>query len=64
MVIDFRVRPPVKSFLGLSIYTQIEWVEKLVAAPLVGSLAPSAREGSLPKLMAELEECQVTHGVV
>lgn len=64
MVIDFRVRPPVKSFLGLSIYTQIEWVEKLVAAPLVGSLAPSAREGSLPKLMAELEECQVTHSVV
>jgi uncharacterized protein len=64
MVIDFRVRPPVKSFLGLSIYTQIDWVENLVAGPLFGSLAPSAKERSLPKLMAELEECQVTHGVV
>ena len=27
MIIDFRVRPPTKSFLNLSIYTQPDWVE-------------------------------------
>ena len=30
MLIDFRVRPLVKSFLSLSIYTQIDWVENLI----------------------------------
>lgn len=64
MIIDFRVRPPVKSFLSLSIYTQIDWVESLVAKPLAGGLPPSAKERSLPKLLAELRECGVTHGVV
>jgi hypothetical protein len=64
MIIDFRVRPPVASFLNLSIYTQIDWVESLVAKPLAGGLPPSARERSLPKLLTELRECDVTHGVV
>lgn len=64
MIIDFRVRPPMRSFLNLSIYTQIGMVEKLVAEPLLGALADSAREASLPKLMAEFAACQVAHSVV
>ena len=61
MIIDFRVRPPVTSFLNLQIFT----VRMGAFATAMGqTLPPSARQHSLPALLQEMEVSGITHGVI
>ena len=62
MIIDFRIRPPLKSFRNMSIYTETEWVEGLFG--FCGALPPSARKRSMPMLKKELKNAGITHGVM
>jgi predicted TIM-barrel fold metal-dependent hydrolase len=62
MVIDFRIRPPLKSFRQMSIYTETEWVEGLFG--FCGALPPSARKRSMTMLRKELAQAEITHGVL
>lgn len=63
MIIDFRVRPPTRSFPNLSIYPPLG--EK--TSPFFAwhsELPPSVRERSMPKFLAEMQEAGVTHAVI
>lgn len=61
MILDFRVRPPLKSFARLSIYTNT-WLKGLF--DFHGGTPESARERSMTKLRSEMTQCGVTHAVV
>jgi|ERR1043166_3306768 predicted TIM-barrel fold metal-dependent hydrolase len=61
MFIDFRVRPPLKSFTRLSIYTNT-WLKGLF--DFHGGTPESARERSLAKLRSEMAQCGVKRAVV
>jgi predicted TIM-barrel fold metal-dependent hydrolase len=60
MIIDFRVRPPVRSFLNLRIFAQLG----TFAASVGRALPPSARERSMSALLQEMEASGITHGVI
>jgi predicted TIM-barrel fold metal-dependent hydrolase len=62
VLIDFRVRPPAKSFLNLSIYTQPDWVESFFR--FFGSYPDSARARSMSAFLEGLRANEVTHAVV
>lgn len=63
MVIDFRVRPPFKSFMNLTIYNARLGAENRPAA-WVGPVAESVQERSMPKFLEELSRAGVKHAVV
>jgi hypothetical protein len=62
-LIDFRVRPPLRGFLDMIMYTDAprrdRFTRQLGLAP-----APSASEYSMPLLLEEMDACGVVHGVI
>ena len=60
-IIDFRVRPPLKSFTRLSIYTNT-WLKGLFG--FHGAAPDSARHQSMSMLRSEMSECGVVKSVV
>jgi uncharacterized protein len=63
MVIDFRVRPPFKSFARLTIFgSRLEVANR--PANWVGAMAESVKQRSMPLFIRELEEADVSHAVV
>jgi predicted TIM-barrel fold metal-dependent hydrolase len=63
MIIDFRVRPPIKSFPAIDVYPKLGQAK----SPNWGwycSLPPSVQERSMDKLLAEMKGCGVDYGVV
>jgi hypothetical protein len=62
-IIDFRVRPPLKGFLGMVMYTNAarrdRFTRQLGLEP-----AQSATECSMPLLLAEMQAANVVHGVI
>jgi len=63
MIIDFKVRPPVKSFPKIDVYPGAEQT-KSANWGWAGTLAPSVRERSMDKLLQEMNACGATYGVV
>jgi len=63
MVIDFRVRPPAKSFPTIDIYPA-KGQERSPNWGWYCTLPPSVQERSMPKLLTEMRDCGVQHGVV
>jgi uncharacterized protein len=62
-IIDFRLRPPLKSFRSMVMYSNIERSAGM-AAGLGMELAPSTRENSIDLLLKEMDEAGVVKGVV
>jgi predicted TIM-barrel fold metal-dependent hydrolase len=63
MIIDFRVRPPVKSFPRIDVYPKLGQTK----SPNWGwycTLPPSVQERSMDKLLEEMRGCGVNYGVV
>lgn len=62
-IIDYRVRPPLRGFLSMVMYTngprRDRFTRQLGLAP-----APSAVERSMPLLLAEMQAAGVVHGAV
>ena len=62
-IIDFRVRPPLRGFLGMVMYTNGErrnrFTRQLGLEP-----APSAVQRSMPLLLEEMKAADVVHGVI
>jgi predicted TIM-barrel fold metal-dependent hydrolase len=62
-IIDFRIRPPARGFLGMIMYTKPErrdqYTRQLGLEP-----APSARSRSMERLLAEMDAAGVGVGVV
>lgn len=63
MIIDFRVRPPYKSFSNLTIFgTRLEVPNR--PANWVGPMAESVKSRSMPQFLQELADAEVKHAVV
>jgi predicted TIM-barrel fold metal-dependent hydrolase len=58
-ILDFRVRPPLKSFLNCGFWNE-------VGTPFAwhSELPPSVKEKSMPKLLAEMKEAGIVKAVV
>ncbi len=63
MIIDFRVRPPTKTFTNLSIFPKLG-DERTKSFGWHSPLPPSIRERSMPKLLQEMADCGVKYGVL
>jgi predicted TIM-barrel fold metal-dependent hydrolase len=62
-IIDFRVRPPLKGFLGMVMYSNGERRDRFTRQ-LGLEPAPSAVQRSMPLLLEEMQAANVVHGVV
>lgn len=62
-IIDFRLRPPLKSFLSMMMYSNIERSARM-AAGLGMELAPSTRKNSIELLLKEMDAAGIVKGVV
>lgn len=62
-VIDFRLRPPMKAFLDMVMYAQIDRTERM-AAGIGFSLPQSVRSRSFELMLEEMDEAKVEYGVV
>jgi predicted TIM-barrel fold metal-dependent hydrolase len=62
-VIDFRLRPPMKAFLDMVMYAQIDRTERM-ARGIGMTLPPSVRERSFDLMLHEMDEAGVQVGVV
>jgi hypothetical protein len=62
-VIDFRLRPPVKGFLDMVMYADIERTARM-AAGIGMSLPPSVRQKSIDLMFKEMDEAGIEIGVV
>ena len=62
-IIDFRLRPPVKGFLNMVMYADIERTARM-AAGIGMSLPPSVRQKSIDLMFQEMDEAGVEIGVV
>ena len=62
-IIDFRLRPPVKGFLNMVMYADIERTARM-AAGIGMSLPPSVRQKSIDLMFKEMDEAGVEIGVV
>lgn len=63
MIIDFRIRPPVRSFTSLAIYPPPGQAENSLFG-WHGLRPESVQERSMPKLLNEMKNCDVAYGVV
>jgi predicted TIM-barrel fold metal-dependent hydrolase len=63
MIIDFRVRPPLRSFPHIDIYPKLGQ-ERSANWGWYSNLPPSVQERSFPKLREEMRSCGVRYGVV
>ncbi len=62
-IIDFRLRPPLKGFLGMVMYAQAERRDRITRQHGMEP-APSAQAQSMPMLLEEMDTAGVTLGVV
>ena len=62
-VIDFRLRPPLGSFLDMWMYARIDRSAQM-AAGLGMTLSPSALQKSVDLMFQEMDECNIRIGVV
>jgi predicted TIM-barrel fold metal-dependent hydrolase len=62
-IIDFRVRPPLKGFLSMVMYTNGERRDRFTRQ-LGLEPAPSAVQRSMPLLLEEMKAANVVHGVI
>lgn len=62
-IIDFRVRPPLKGFLGMVMYASAARRDRITRQHGMEP-APSAQAQSMPLLLAEMDAAGVTLGVV
>lgn len=62
-VIDFRLRPPLKGFLDMVMYTGSDRRDGLTRQHGMGP-APSAQAKSMPMLLEEMDSAGITTGVV
>lgn len=62
-IIDFRLRPPVKGFLGMVMYSDIERTARM-AAGIGMTLPPSVRQKSIDLMFKEMDEAGIEIGVV
>lgn len=62
-VIDFRLRPPLGSFLDMWMYSKIDRSAQM-AAGLGMTLSPSAMQKSVDGMLQEMDECHILKGVV
>lgn len=62
-IIDFRVRPPLKGFLDMVMYSNGERRDRFTRQ-LGLEPAPSAVERSMPLLLQEMRAVEVVHGVI
>src|SRR5688572_21211982 len=63
MIIDFRVRPPYRSFCNLTIFNaRLNTADR--PAAWVGPLAGSVVSRSFDKFLEEMDEAEVRHAVV
>src|SRR5689334_18349110 len=62
-IIDFRLRPPAGGFLSMLLYSDGARRDRLTRQHGFDP-APSAVEGSMPLLLAEMDRAGVTSGVV
>jgi predicted TIM-barrel fold metal-dependent hydrolase len=60
---DFRLRPPLKGFLSMVMFSNMERSAKM-AAGMGMELSPSTRQNSLDLLLKEMDEAKVVMGVV
>ena len=63
MIIDFRVRPPIKSFPRLTIFRP-DLIASAAVGPWAGESSPSHKALSMDLFLDELKAAEVTHGVV
>lgn len=63
MIIDFRVRPPIKGYLRASMYTNPDLRNRYTRS-LGLEPAPSAEQRSMPLLLEEMDAAGVTRAVV
>jgi predicted TIM-barrel fold metal-dependent hydrolase len=63
MIIDFRVRPPTKSFPRLTIFRP-DLVASAAVGPWAGTTSPSHQQTSMPLFLEELKALDVRHAVV
>ena len=62
-IIDFRIRPPFKDFLGTAMYAGCERRDRITLS--IGfEPSPAARERSTEMLLKEMDTAGITHGVV
>jgi predicted TIM-barrel fold metal-dependent hydrolase len=64
MIIDFRLRPPYEGYLGTQMYSAqtIGWINRVVGTRLPDGPA-AALEGSMQKMIQEMDEAGVATGV-
>lgn len=62
-IIDFRLRPPMKGFLDMVMYADIERTARM-AAGIGMSLPPSVRQKSIDLMFKEMDEADIEIGVV
>lgn len=62
MIVDFRMRPPYKSFLGINMYHPV--CNSALPMNLRGSYIPSAHEKSLDLFWKEMDEAGISKGVM
>jgi uncharacterized protein len=62
-IIDFRLRPPLKGFLDMVMYADIERTARM-AAGIGMSLPPSVRQRSVDLMFREMDEAGIEIGVV
>jgi predicted TIM-barrel fold metal-dependent hydrolase len=62
-IIDFRLRPPLKGFLDMVMYADLERTARM-AAGIGMSLPPSVRQKSIDLMFAEMDEAGIEIGVV
>src|SRR6185295_4274576 len=62
-IIDFRLRPPLKGFLDMVMYADIERTARM-AAGIGMSLPPSVQQRSVDLMFREMDEAGIEIGVV
>ena len=62
-VIDFRLRPPMKAFLDMIMYANIDRTARM-ARGIGMELPPSVRRRSVELMLKEMDEAGVERGVV
>ena len=65
-IIDFRVRPPYKSFLGSGIFRcwDFQSPETMTAIQMGRNPIPSVREGSMDMFVKEMDEAGIVESVI
>jgi uncharacterized protein len=64
MIIDFRTRPPFKSFLGLHLYHMGDSGDPRAISPFASEPAPSKVHQSIEMFIQEMDEVGITKTVI